>query len=248
MHDPHFDHLISQLDAMNQRGGRMLSLVDLVRARSLSLDCAAHLATVMAHGGSLLCGARPGGAGKTTVMAALLGFVPPGTRLVRAAPTSVLTDGPDGTPDEPVCYVAHEIGSGSYHAYIWGPDVERLLQRAGHPYTAAASNLHADTLSEIEGVMDGLGVAREALLTIDLVLELGTSRSHKWVERAWQVQQTDDHRRHEVIWEHDRFDRSPAIEPNDTHRAMHNLLAGLVDSSTTPTLEAVRRAWLATLD
>ena len=59
---------IRALDDCNQRGGRMLSLVDLIAAGTVDLPLAAYLAAAMRSGASLLLGARPGGAGKTTVM------------------------------------------------------------------------------------------------------------------------------------------------------------------------------------
>ena len=54
----------------------MLSLVDLIKAGTVDLRLAAYLAAAMHSGASLLVGARPGAAGKTTVMCALLNFLP----------------------------------------------------------------------------------------------------------------------------------------------------------------------------
>jgi hypothetical protein len=59
----------------------MLSVVDLLEAGTLSLAQAAWLAARVAEGSSWLVGARPGGAGKTTVMAALLAMVPVAQRV-----------------------------------------------------------------------------------------------------------------------------------------------------------------------
>ena len=57
---------VRAIDDCNQRGGRMLSLVDLIDAGTVDLPLAAYLAATMRSGASLLVGARPGGAGKTT--------------------------------------------------------------------------------------------------------------------------------------------------------------------------------------
>ncbi|TFG69855.1 MAG: hypothetical protein E4H27_06720, partial [Anaerolineales bacterium] len=67
---------VQTLNACNQRGGRMLSLVDLVDAGSVNIAMAGYLAAMMQEGASLLVGAKPGGAGKTAVMCACLNFLP----------------------------------------------------------------------------------------------------------------------------------------------------------------------------
>ena len=72
---------IDAINACNQRGGRMLSLVDLIKAGTVDLRLAAYLAAAMHSGASLLVGARPGAAGKTTVMCALLNFLPDRTAI-----------------------------------------------------------------------------------------------------------------------------------------------------------------------
>ena len=61
-----------QIEQLNQRGGRTLSIVDLIQAGTLSVEMAACAMRAMHQGASLLTGARPGGAGKTTLMAAIL--------------------------------------------------------------------------------------------------------------------------------------------------------------------------------
>ena len=59
----------------------MLSVVDLLEAGTLTEPQAAWLLARILQGSSWLVGARPGGAGKTTVMAALLAMVPQGARV-----------------------------------------------------------------------------------------------------------------------------------------------------------------------
>ncbi|MBM3496717.1 MAG: hypothetical protein FJX72_20715, partial [Armatimonadetes bacterium] len=73
-----------EIERCNQRGGRMLSVVDLVEAGTLTPDVAAYCIAAVSSGRSFLVGASPGGAGKTTVMGALLNFVPPDVALVAA--------------------------------------------------------------------------------------------------------------------------------------------------------------------
>jgi len=61
-------HHCREIDRCNQRGGRMLSIVDLVQAGTFTVDLAAYALAAIGKGASFMVGALPGGAGKTTVM------------------------------------------------------------------------------------------------------------------------------------------------------------------------------------
>ena len=63
---------VEEINRCNQRGGRMLSIVDLIDAGTVDKSIAAYFLAVISKGKSFLVGAKPGGAGKTTVMGALL--------------------------------------------------------------------------------------------------------------------------------------------------------------------------------
>jgi hypothetical protein len=135
------------INACNQRGGRMLSLIDLLDAGTVDLPLAAYLAARMRSGASLLVGARPGGAGKTTVMCALLNFLPDECAIRAVADEHVLATAA-GTPPGSTCYIAHEIGAGPYFAYVWGAQARQFFATGSAGHTIA-SNLHTDTLSEL---------------------------------------------------------------------------------------------------
>jgi len=135
-----------EIDRCNQRGGRMLSIVDLIDAGTVTVELAGYLLASIGKGSSFMVGALPGGAGKTTVMGALLNFVPADVELVPA-------DGDEGVRrassdrSSRRCYICHEIGAGFYYAYLWGAVLTDLfgLPSSGH---LVATNLHADTLEQ----------------------------------------------------------------------------------------------------
>ena len=164
-------HNLQQIEDLNQRGGRTLSIIDLIEANTVSLDMAARLLCKVAQGASFLTAARPGGAGKTTLMACLLSFLKPGTRIVTVSDSDVLRSAPrERNPAGPLCYLAHEIGSGHYYGYIWNEDVSHFLAltQAGH---TIASCLHADTLPELTGILVGnLRVPPATFAKVDLIL------------------------------------------------------------------------------
>jgi hypothetical protein len=178
------DH-VRAINACNQRGGRMLSLVDLIDAGSIDLPLAAYLAAAMRAGASLLVGANPGGAGKTAVMCALLNFLPDKTSIRPVTNRAVLPG--MRSPEQPgdVCYLAHEIGQGSYYAYIWGSEARAFFAAAAQGHIVA-SNLHADTLAETQDQLcEENGVPPAHLDAVDLKLYLGVERTQGWQMQRW---------------------------------------------------------------
>ena len=133
----------AEINRCNQRGGRMLSIVDLVDAGTVTRDLAAYSLAVISQGASFMVGAVPGGAGKTAVMGAWLNFIPPDVQLTPAVDASAIEHGINSR-EQRFCCICHEIGKGSYYAYLWGSVLRRYfdLSDAGH---MLATNLHADT-------------------------------------------------------------------------------------------------------
>lgn len=180
----HEEHNRAQLERLNQRGGRMLSIVDLLRAETVGLDMAACAMHALARGSSLLTAARPGGAGKTTVMAALLNLLPPGVPIVTVTDASIIHRALDLPSAIAPCYLVHEIGDGPYFGYLWGKDVAdyfRLLRGRGR----IASCLHADTLDELQQILLSapLNVPDELLRKVGMILFVHMDRSGDKVRR-----------------------------------------------------------------
>src|SRR5512137_1124903 len=136
----------AEIARCNQRGGRMLSVVDLIDAGTLTRDVTAYALAAIGRGASFMVGALPGGAGKTTIMGALLNLVPADVRLVPADSLETIASGLRERSARR-CYVCHEIGAGPYYAYLWDEALRRYfeLPDAGH---MLATNLHADTYAE----------------------------------------------------------------------------------------------------
>ncbi|MFN2110572.1 MAG: hypothetical protein ACK2UI_12990 [Anaerolineae bacterium] len=192
MPDPLFDH-VRALDECNQRGGRMLSLIDLVDAGTMDLPLAAYLAAAMRHGASLLVGARPGGAGKTAVMAALLNFLPNATAIQAVGSRAVLDMATQDPAPGATCYLAHEIGAGFYYAYLWGDEARDFfaLTALGH---TIATNLHADTLEETYDQLcleNGVAPAHLAAVTLKVYLRVDRSDRLAFKRRVSHVYESD---------------------------------------------------------
>lgn len=162
-------HNIRQIEMLSQRG-ETLSIVDLVNANTLSVEMAAFLFAMMSDNASFLTAAKPGNAGKTTLMACILMFLPSDTRIVTIGGPSAMAQTPqDGNGS--VCYLCHEIGNGPWYGYLWGKHVGEYFKRVSK-YRSIASCMHADTTEEMRGILlsDALDVAEEDFRKLDFIL------------------------------------------------------------------------------
>jgi hypothetical protein len=163
----------------------MLSLVDLIDAGTVDLSLAAYMAATMRAGASLLVGARPGGAGKTAVMCALLNFLPDHTAIRAVDGPVVLAAGRRDDRAGDTCYLAHEIGAGHWYAYIWGREARDFFRLAAQGHIIA-SNLHADTLEEThDQLCRENGVDPAHLDAVILKVYLSMQRMKGWNVRRW---------------------------------------------------------------
>jgi hypothetical protein len=201
---------IYALDACNQRGGRMLSLIDLLDAGTVDLPLAAYLAAAMRHGASLLVGARPGGAGKTAVMVALLNFLPNGMTIRAVGSRGVLDMASQDPAPGATCYLAHEIGDGLYYAYLWGDEARDFFALASCGHTIA-TNLHADTLTETYDQLcleNGVAPSHVAAVTLKVYLRVDRSDRLAFKRRISHVYESDGIADH-LLW---RWNRPGAFE------------------------------------
>jgi len=170
-----------------------LSILDLLDAGTLDIDVAAYLMARVSRGVSFMVGASPGGAGKTTVMCALLNLVPATVELVAATPAAVR--GVDSGPKR--CYVCHEIGAGPYFAYLWGGDLRAYcaLPTKGH---MLATNLHADDLDEAHAQVcldNGVPSAHfnRFELLVFLRVKRGVTGTRRLVEKVYAIGDSGSH-------------------------------------------------------
>ena len=192
-----------QIERLNQRGGRTLSVVDLVIGGTLSPEMAGICAAAMVRGASLMTAAGPGGAGKTTLMAALLGFLPPGRPIVTIESDADLP-APSSDAEGDAVYLGHEIGSGAYYSYLWGGAVGRYiaLARGGG---SIASCLHADTVAELYSALTGpeLGAPVSDIGGIGLMLFIVARREGDGIVRRVSTMNVPGDGRHQEAFRWD---------------------------------------------
>ncbi len=235
------DQHCREIERCNQRGGRMLSVVDLLEAGTLSPELAAYLFAAIRGGASFMVGAMPGGAGKTTVMGALLNFVPPEIEL-RPADSLTGIERTLKSEGEPRCYICHEIGPGDYYAYLWGAALRAYfeLPRRGH---TLATNLHADTLEQARAqVCEENRVPLEAFRKMHLVLFLRVPGGWSGPREIVQVWESDGAADHQAVYGGGRLNlrasrRVDARQLEQARRCLDRLRA-----SGARTIEEVRAA------
>ena len=176
----------------------MLSIVDLIEADTFSMDLAAYALAAIGGGASFMIGALPQAAGKTTLMTALLNFVPADVELITADDAAV-RDRPAPAYGGRGCYVCHEIGHASLYAYLWGESLRAYfaLAAAGH---MLATNLHADTYAQARAqICDDNPVPDEALWRMNLMFFLsvdGTGAdTRRRIVAVWESDGRQPHRR-----------------------------------------------------
>lgn len=161
---------LREIENLSQRG-QTLSIIDLIRDNTLNTEMAAFLFYAMSHKVSFLTAARPGNAGKTTLMACMLMYLPPDLEIItvdREVISSTLKEDNDTTH---TCFLCHEIGSGPWYGYLWGSDIGRYFKFIGEN-RSIASCIHADTLDDMREVLisDELSVTEEDFNRLDLIL------------------------------------------------------------------------------
>lgn len=166
------DPVLKIINRSSQRGG-LLSVIELIKADTLSLRQAAWMARQIITGSSWLVGAQPGGAGKTTIMSALLGLLPPPPTLYLTTPEAHWRQAQPGD-----CVVAFECSPGHYDAYIWGHAL-RDFANLGQKQVRLVSNLHADTLDEARAqLIKQNGVAPRAFDSFQLFLPIEVTNNN----------------------------------------------------------------------
>lgn len=128
-----------------------LSITQVMRAGTFPPRVGAILWLAMEHGKSMVLAADPPGAGKTTILTALLAFARPDAALYFTRGWGETFQLPRISDGETVYLMVNEI-SDHLPVYSWGPYVQRAFELMGDGYSLL-STMHADT---VDGVIEQL--------------------------------------------------------------------------------------------
>ena len=129
-----------------------LAFLDLIERNTLDLELASWLVACVAGGASWITGSGSGGIGKTTIMRALLSFVPAGTAFAEALPGKVANIGPPRK-----CVVSHELSDHTPPTYLWNQDLRDFfaLSGAGHILVGNGQADHVLVYTAADGLRQG---------------------------------------------------------------------------------------------
>lgn len=170
----------------------MLSAIDLLAAGTMDLRLTAYLMRAIRKGASILACAGPGGTGKTTLMGALLCFLPTHALLKvveRPQPLSWYEEQAD--PQTPTWFLSHELGPGPWYSYLWGEGAKVFLSMPNEK-RFCATTVHADDLGELRRLLQGreIGISHDDFAGLDLILFIRAMRGQgtgRWQRRVTEV-------------------------------------------------------------
>jgi energy-coupling factor transporter ATP-binding protein EcfA2 len=172
-------------------------IADLLRDETIDSWTAAYLWAVLERRRSLAVVAGRSGVGKTTLLTALLEFLPPGTRRVYPRgcfETFAFLSDPTINPRETALMI-NEI-SPYLPVYLWGPAVGRILEAAQRGFMLLAT-AHADSVHNLVGALTGsplhIHAAQTAAFEFVVVMERDEeTQSGRRVRGVWRLEPTQD--------------------------------------------------------
>jgi hypothetical protein len=151
-----------------------LSILDVVSSGTIDFKLAGLLWLFMEHRASVLVAAGPAFAGKTTLLHALLDFLPPDIQQVTLAGYGDDFKFLGGGRPEKTYLVTEEISNHSYE-YLWGHQVVKAFELLPRGY-ALGGTVHARNLKEVAYVLHALGVSLSLIARLDMVITLQVTR------------------------------------------------------------------------
>ncbi|MBW3632528.1 MAG: hypothetical protein KY456_05830 [Chloroflexi bacterium] len=166
-----------------------------MRDETIDSWTAANLWAALARRRSMAVVAGPSGVGKTTLLTALLDFLPPRTRRIYPRgcfETFAFLSDPVFVAAETAVLI-NEI-SPHLPVYLWGPAVGRMLEAAERGYTLLAT-AHADTVQEFVGSLTGSPLRLHAPLIaafefVAVMERSADTRSGRRVRDVWRLEGT----------------------------------------------------------
>jgi hypothetical protein len=170
-----------------------LSILELVKSGTLDCKLAGLLWILMEHRASVLVAAGPSYAGKTTLLHALLDFLPPGLQMVSLQGSQEDFKFTENSPAEKTYMIAEEVSNhGFFEDYLWGHKAVRAFKLLIPGYALGAT-IHARNSQEVLYILyKYLGLPLEVLTRLGIVVNLhATAGRSEWDEPIRRVSSVD---------------------------------------------------------
>lgn len=152
---------------------RPLSITELITQGTLDEQLAAFLWIVMEERGTIIVAATPQEAGKTTMLTALLDFIPPEVELIYLRGWYERFEFLDEDRDPASTYLLSNEISSHLPIYMWGRGVRRLFDAVGAGFGFGAT-VHASSAAEVIHMLEHypLEVPQDLITGIDVVVTM----------------------------------------------------------------------------
>jgi hypothetical protein len=152
-----------------------LSIIEIIRAGTMPPRLAAAFWLGLERGASFVFAADPPGAGKTTILTALLAFAPEDTVVYFTRGWGETFDLPPTSDSYPTYLLVNEM-SDHLPVYSWGPYVIRAFELLDEGYSLATT-VHADTVADvIDQLEHEVGVPPAHIASLTFVVPLAITR------------------------------------------------------------------------
>jgi hypothetical protein len=152
-----------------------MSIVQIMQAGTMPPRLAAAFWLGLERGASFVLAADPPGAGKTTILTALLALAPPDMLAYFTRGWGETFELPPPSDEYPTYLMVNEM-SDHLPVYSWGPYVLRAFELLGEGYSLCTT-MHADTVEGVyDQLSDELGVPDEHIARLTFVVPLAISR------------------------------------------------------------------------
>ncbi|TVR76183.1 MAG: type II secretion system protein E [Sphaerobacteraceae bacterium] len=152
---------------------RPLTITELISQGTLDDQLAAFLWVVMEERATIIVAATPQEAGKTTMLTALLDFLPEGIEQIYLRGWYERFEFLEEDRDPTATYLLSNEISSHLPIYMWGRGVRRMFEAASEGYGFGAT-VHAASAAEVIHMLENypLEVPQQLLTEIDLVLTM----------------------------------------------------------------------------
>ncbi len=157
-----------------------LSILDLVNSGTIDCKLASLLWTLMENRASLLVAAGPSSAGKTTLLRALLDFLPPGLKQIPLRGDYEDFQFVNSGHPENTYLIAEEIGYWGYADYLRGEQAVRTFKLLPQGYALGAT-IHGRNSEEVVYVLHKvIGIPLDLIALLGIIVTLRITGGANW--------------------------------------------------------------------
>jgi len=229
-----------------RREDENLSIIDVVNFRTIDYKLAGLLWLLMEQRASVIVAAAPIWAGKTTLLHAMLDFLPP--EIEQVTLQGYYEDFKHLGKEKPEnTYLVTEEISNHQYEYLWGYQVVKAFGLLPKGY-AIGGTTHARSVKEVAYILNALGVPQEQIARLGAVVTMQVARGKylddepiRYVDSVSMINLTDDGLVANMLAQRRLYDDELIYPPEKTLQGVLSGKFGAKYSSISAEIEARER-------